>query len=90
MDVLAYVIGLMGVTFVVDNAIEILIHGVTTYAAGMGVIGLFALAAAAAVYRDPSNIRNGTEAAPAYLYVLPLVSTGAAAMLATSWVLRLL
>jgi hypothetical protein len=88
-DLLAYVVGVMGVTFVADNAVDVLTEEASAYAVGMGTVGVFALVAAASFYRDPSNLRKGTEPAPAYLYVLPVVSTVAAAVMASSWVLRL-
>ncbi|MFC7194775.1 hypothetical protein ACFQL4_09110 [Halosimplex aquaticum] len=50
------------------------------------MIGGFALFVAAHMYRNPDAINDGTEPAPAYLYVLPVVSTGAFLVLAVGWV----
>lgn len=85
---MAYLFGLMGVTFVIDNAISMLVHGVNTYAAGMAGAGLFALAGTVAIVRNPDTLRKGSEPAPTYLYILPLISTVAAGILATGWLLR--
>jgi len=87
---MAYLFGIMGVTFVIDNAISMLVHGVTTYAAGMASLGLFALVATGFMVRNPDTFRKGDEPAPAYLYVLPLLSTVAAGFLVTGWILRAL
>lgn len=89
-DLMAYLFGLMGVTFVIDNAISLLVHGVTTYAAGMASLGLFALVATGFIVRNPDTLRKGSEPAPAYLYALPLLSTVAAGFLLTGWVLRVM
>ncbi|WP_459192467.1 hypothetical protein [Halosimplex sp. J119] len=85
-DVFAYVVGLMGALYVGDFALAAFAGTATTFGAGLAAIGGFALAAAAHMYRNPDEIHNGDEPAPAYLYVLPAVSTGALLVLAVGWV----
>ncbi|QPV63521.1 hypothetical protein I7X12_02480 [Halosimplex litoreum] len=88
-DVLAYVFGLMGAAYVGEFTLATLAATATTYEAGMAALGGFALLGSAQMYRNPETLRNGTEPAPAYLYVLPVVSTGAALALAVGWVAAL-
>ncbi|QLH77590.1 hypothetical protein HZS55_09900 [Halosimplex rubrum] len=88
-DVLAYVFGLMGILYVGEFAVAVLTAGATTYEAGMAALGGFALLGAVQMYRNPGTLRNGLEPAPAYLYVLPVVSTGASLVLVVGWVATL-
>jgi len=88
-DVLAYVFGLMGIVYVGEFALATLAATPTAYEAGMAALGGFAFLGSAHMYRNPDTLRNGTEPAPAYLYVLPVVSTGAALVLAVGWVAAL-
>jgi hypothetical protein len=88
-DVLAYVFGLMGATFVGEFALAALSGTATTYEAGMAVLGGFALLGSVQMYRDPDALRNGEESAPAYLCLFPLISTGAALVLVVTWVVTL-
>ncbi|WP_436909718.1 hypothetical protein [Halosimplex marinum] len=85
-DVIAYVFGLMGVTFVGEFALVALAGTATTYEAGMAALGGFALLGSVQMYRDPDTLRNGKEPAPAYLYLLPLISTGAVLLVVVTWV----
>ncbi|ELZ22228.1 hypothetical protein C475_16988 [Halosimplex carlsbadense 2-9-1] len=85
-DVLAYVFGLMGLVYVGEFAVAVLAASPTAYEAGMAALGGFALLGTVQMYRDPDFLRNGAEPAPAYLYVLPVVSTGAALVLVVGWV----
>ncbi|MFC7138854.1 hypothetical protein ACFQMA_03260 [Halosimplex aquaticum] len=85
-DVFAYVLGLMGPLYIGDFLVAAFAGTATTFGAGLAVIGGFALFVAAHMYRNPDAINDGTEPAPAYLYVLPVVSTGAFLVLAVGWV----
>jgi|GEM_PF-1452683 len=88
-DVLAYVFGLMGLAYVGEFAVAVLAASATTYEAGMAALGAFSLLGAAGMYRNPDTLRNGLEPAPAYLYVLPVVSTAGALVLVDGWVATL-
>ena len=88
-DVLAYVFGLMGAAFVADLAVTALGATATSYEVGMAALGGFALFGAVHMYRNPDTLRNGTEPAPAYLYVFPIFSTAGALMLVVTWVASL-
>jgi hypothetical protein len=58
-DLFAYVFGLMGATFVGEFALAALSGTATTYEAGMGALGGFALLGAVQMYRDPDALRRG-------------------------------
>ncbi|WP_415381053.1 hypothetical protein [Halosimplex sp. TS25] len=88
-DVFAYVVGLMGLVYVGDFALAGLAGTATTTAAGLAAVGGFALASAVWMHRNPDSLHDGAEPAPAYLYVLPVVSTGAFLVLAANWVAQL-
>ncbi|WP_135364236.1 hypothetical protein [Halosimplex halophilum] len=88
-DVIAYVFGLLGAVYVGEFAAAALSASATTYEAGMAALGGFALLGAVRMYRNPDHLRNGVEPAPAYLYLLPVISTGAALLLAVGWIATL-
>ena len=75
-DLFAYVLGLLGLSFVTEFAAG---SGggsaVTLVSAGAALMGLCVVLGAFHVRRHPQNVRRGTEPAPVFLYVLAGVAT---------------
>jgi hypothetical protein len=85
-DVFAYLFALMGLQFVGENTMTMLEKGTTLGAVSGATLGLFGLLAAGLIHRNPDELRQGNEPAPAYLYVLVVVATLAFLVLVGFWV----
>jgi surface polysaccharide O-acyltransferase-like enzyme len=70
-----YLLILLGLLFVVENAVSVLAaSGSLTGISGV-VLGFFAIGTGVLVSVRPENVSRGTEPAPTYLYVLAGVAT---------------
>ncbi|WP_327050896.1 hypothetical protein [Halomicrococcus gelatinilyticus] len=70
-----YLLILLGLLFVVENALSVLAaSGSLTGISGV-VLGLFAIGSGVLVYFRPDKVSRGTEPAPTYLYALAGVAT---------------
>jgi surface polysaccharide O-acyltransferase-like enzyme len=70
-----YLLILLGLLFVVENAVSVLASkGSLTGISGV-VLGLFAIGSGVLVYVRPEKVSRGTDPAPTYLYVLAGVVT---------------
>lgn len=73
-DLFAYVLGLLGVSFLTEFATG---SGSAETVASLGaaLVGVCVVLGALVVRRHPGNVRRGTEPAPAFLHVLAGVAT---------------
>ena len=74
-DLFAYVLGLLGVSFLTEFATWSGGSVETVASLGAAMVGLCTVAGALLVRRHPENVRRGTEPAPLFLYVLAGVAT---------------
>jgi len=75
-DLFAYVLGLLGLSFVTEFAAGSGGGSTETFvSAGAALIGLCAVLGAFHVRRHPQNVRRGTEPAPVFLYALAGVAS---------------
>ena len=70
-----YLIGLLGLLFVIENALSVLTVGWSVARLGGLVLGLCAIGGGVFGYFCPERFPHGTEPAPTYLYVLAGVAT---------------
>jgi hypothetical protein len=70
-----YLVGLLGLLFVVTNAQSALTTGGSLTDISGIVLGLCAIGGGALGYFRPEQLSRGTEPAPAYLYVLAGIAT---------------
>jgi len=75
-----YLVGLLGLLFVIENALSMLTTGGSVTDVSGIVLGLFAIGGAVLGYFSPQRFPRGTEPAPPYLYVLAGGATAAFAV----------
>jgi drug/metabolite transporter (DMT)-like permease len=74
-DLFAYVLALLGVSFVTEFAAGGGGSAAAVTSVGAAIVGVCAIVGALHVRRHPENVRRGTESAPVFLYLLAGVAT---------------
>jgi len=70
-----YLIALLGLLFVIENALSVLTTGGSVTDISGIVLGLFAIGGGILGYFSPERFPHGSEPAPTYLYVLAGIAT---------------
>jgi len=74
-DLFAYVLGLLGLSFVTEAAAAGNGSAETFVSLGAALVGACVALGAVHVRRHPQNVRHGTEPAPVFFYLIAGVAT---------------